>query len=150
MAAGYEVSRALIVRSTMAAPWHPVFADISSDSDRDTQLPIITVEYSDAFFPDVDHMKFHVGWPARDSIPPNVVILRHEREGWYLKDALLTDSNWSAQVNSSIRADQINYLILAIHPKDVFGDAVRAAGKCKAMHTVGTVVGIVMFQCNYD
>jgi hypothetical protein len=145
---GYEISQALLVRSTTPDTLiavHPEFGDQGTD---ETKFPLITVEYSKQYYSDIDSVKFRVGWGPQD-FPVNFIILKHEKEGWYSKNILLTDSDWSAQFNTLLKSSMPNYIILAIRPDDVFGEAVAAADKCKAMHTNITAQEVVMFQCRY-
>ena len=147
LAAGFFLYRALIARSKIPSQPYFIHPVSSSPGEVEDKFPMVTVEYSPSFYPDIDHLKFGVRWSAT---PLNCIILRHESEGWYLKDTLLSDANWSIRLNEEIRKDEPNYVVLAIHPNDPFKAAVDAADRCRAMRTSRVVQCIVIFQCGYD
>jgi hypothetical protein len=149
LAAGFFLSRALIARSKIPSQPYFIHPVSSSSGEVEDKFPMVTVEYSSSFYPNIDHLKFSVGWGANTS-SQNFVVLRHESEGWYLKDTLLSDANWSIRLNEEIRKDEPNYVVLAIHPNDPFKAAVDAADRCRAMRTSRVVQCIVIFQCGYD
>jgi hypothetical protein len=150
LVAGYEISQALIARSSI--DWSPYVLQpvMAPEATEEKGFPIVTVQYSNQHFDDIDHLKFRSSWWAAYSPPINIVIVKHEREGWYLKDTLLTDKNWAGRINEEIRSKQINYILLAIRPTDPFMAAIAAADQCRAMHPVGKVQCIVLFQCEYN
>jgi hypothetical protein len=149
LAAGFFLYRALIARSTMPSQPYFIHPVSSSPGEVEDKFPMVTVEYSSRFYPDIDHLKFSIGWGPNISLQ-NFVVLRHESGGWYLGNTLLSDANWSIRLNEEIRRDHPNYVVLAIHPNDPFKAAVDAADRCRAMRTAGVVECIVIFQCGYD
>jgi hypothetical protein len=144
---GFVVSRHIY--RTARQQTRPVSERSGIEYLSEEQLPVITAEFTDQYFSNFDRAKFEYPWYLGGGSPPHVLILRDEKEGWYLGDTLLSDENWNAQISASVRRNGDTLVYLAIHPRDAFGDAVKAASRCKALLTKTTVQGIIMFQCNY-